>query len=432
MLKKKDMKDDDFDAAVGMTRKWDARQAGREVARNTIRKLKRPPDFFLLFSTIHYEKNGGFQEFLDGVWDVLPPDTPLIGGTVAGFMNPDGCYTRGATALAVSYPRMDVEIGIGKNSKRFPKRAARNCAKGINKKLRNSVFENDFIFDLISGSLILQVPGAGRKRVLGKTMSTLAEMLYGFSLYVLQKGSGREDEILREFVEEIGSKPILGGSSMDDNKLSSNFQFYNKKVISNSIVALGIKTDKNIDVTRDPGVKKTDIFFDATKFSKDRRIIKKINNKPALQGFLEVMDWPIGYLDERMYRKTWHYPFCFTDKEGREVQEVLGLILGSSVLFSYMTESSKLQLASATGKTILNGVENSINNQKNKKPNFGLVVSCALRLEALGNEIFRVKEELDKYFKSSPYLVIYAAGESSNTSEGLTYGNLTFNLATSN
>ena len=61
-----------FEAAVGMSRKWDAREAGREVAETTIQKLSRPPDFFLLFSTIHYEKNGGFQEFLNGVWDVLP------------------------------------------------------------------------------------------------------------------------------------------------------------------------------------------------------------------------------------------------------------------------------------------------------------------------------------------------------------------------
>ena len=102
-----------FDAAVGLSRKWDAREAGREVARNTIKKLNAPPSFFLLFSTIHYEKYGGFKEFLKGVWDVLPEGTPLVGGTVTGFMNNHGCYTRGATALAVSYSNMDVAVGYG-------------------------------------------------------------------------------------------------------------------------------------------------------------------------------------------------------------------------------------------------------------------------------------------------------------------------------
>ena len=89
-------------AAVGMSRKWDAREAGREVARNTIKQLDAPPDFFLLFSTIHYKDHGGFGEFLSGVWDVLPKGTPLVGGTVVGFMNNFGTYTRGASALAVS------------------------------------------------------------------------------------------------------------------------------------------------------------------------------------------------------------------------------------------------------------------------------------------------------------------------------------------
>ena len=71
------MLEEKLETAVGKSRKWDAREAGKEVARSTIEKLTTPPDFFLLFSTIHYEKHGGFEEFLKGVWDVLPKDTKL-------------------------------------------------------------------------------------------------------------------------------------------------------------------------------------------------------------------------------------------------------------------------------------------------------------------------------------------------------------------
>ncbi|MCJ7696842.1 MAG: hypothetical protein MUO73_00720, partial [Thermoplasmata archaeon] len=93
------MMDSKVEAAVGMSRKWDAREAGREVAETAIKKLSEPPSFFLLFSTIHYEKYGGFQEFLNGVWDVMPKETPLVGGTVTGFINNYGCFSRGASAL---------------------------------------------------------------------------------------------------------------------------------------------------------------------------------------------------------------------------------------------------------------------------------------------------------------------------------------------
>ncbi|MEM0466983.1 MAG: hypothetical protein QXX20_05230 [Candidatus Thermoplasmatota archaeon] len=88
-----------------------------------------------MFSTIHYEKHGGFQEFLNGVWEVLREGTPLVGGTVAGFMNNYGCYTHGATALAVSYPYMDVAVGYGRNTKRNPKKAARQYVKDSEHKI---------------------------------------------------------------------------------------------------------------------------------------------------------------------------------------------------------------------------------------------------------------------------------------------------------
>ena len=92
------------EATIGISRKWDAREAGKEVARTAIQKLNQPPSFFLLFSTSQYKDHGGFHQFLEGVWEVLPEETPLIGGTIAGFINNYGCFARGATALAVSYP----------------------------------------------------------------------------------------------------------------------------------------------------------------------------------------------------------------------------------------------------------------------------------------------------------------------------------------
>ena len=424
----------DFQAGVGLSRSWGPKKAGEEVAVTALEKLDKDPKFFLLYSTIHFDKEkNGMQKFVEAAYDQLPKGTPLIGGTVAGFINPYGCYTRGATGMAVSYSNMDVTVGIGHNTKRNPKKAAMECAEMINTGLDKSRFENTFIIDLISGSLILQIPGVGRKRILGEVLSFAAELSYDFSLNVLQKGSGREDEVLREFIKETRSKPTLSGSCMDDNNLVNNYQFFGRNVIENSIIALAIKTDMEVSITKDPGTTKTDTYFHATKFSKDKRIIKEINNKPALQGFLDVMGWPIEYITERMYRKTWHYPFMFTDKDGREVQEVLGLVLGSSVLFSYMTESPKLQLLSASGKSMIGGVTYAIQKQKYKNPSVGIIINCAICLEALGHKVFTVKEELDKFFRDTPYLLVYVAGEGVNTPQnGLSYGNLTFNLATLN
>ena len=181
---------EELKAGVGLSRKWDAREAGREVALSTLEKLDgENPKFFLLFSTIHYEKYGGFQELLNGVWDVLPEGTPLIGGTVAGFMNRYGCYTRGVTSLTVAHSQIDVAAGIGLNTKRDPKKAVKNCAEMIKKGLNPSNYNNKFLFELVSGGKIPQFPGMGRRRVIKSGMtSKIATKLSDISLTTLQYG----------------------------------------------------------------------------------------------------------------------------------------------------------------------------------------------------------------------------------------------------
>ena len=167
-----------LETSIGISRRWDAREAGKEVAEMTIQKLRSPPNFFLLFSTIHYKDHGGCQEFLEGVWEVLPAGTPLIGGTVAGFINNYGCYARGATALAISYPNMDVAMGYGIRTKRNPKKAARNCANMIRKGLQNSPYKNKFLIDMISAPIIPKIP------FMGETNNVKSKILGGILAHI--------------------------------------------------------------------------------------------------------------------------------------------------------------------------------------------------------------------------------------------------------
>ncbi|MCG2782779.1 MAG: hypothetical protein L6243_04240, partial [Candidatus Altiarchaeales archaeon] len=299
----------EFKAAVGLSRQWDARKAGREVAYKTLEKLGTKPDFFLLFSTIHYEKYGGFKEFLAGVWEILPKGTPLIGGTVAGFINPEGCFTRGATAMAVSYPNMDVAVGVGRNTKRAPHIAAKECAGMIKKGLENSKYENKFLFEVVSGGKIPQFPGLGRRRVIKSgIIGKLATTLSHISLIVLQKGVGREEEVLESLVGQLPDYTIIGGSAIDCNNMVENFQFFGRYVYSNSLVALGLKTNLDIKVNTTYGLKDTNIKMNITKKSGNDRVIHRIDNAPALDSFLKKITWPDDFIDERLYRKTFFIP----------------------------------------------------------------------------------------------------------------------------
>jgi hypothetical protein len=396
-----------FEASVGMSRKWDAREAGREVAENTIQKLSSPPDFLLLFSTIHYEKHGGFQEFLNGVWDVLPEGTPLIGGTVVGFMNNYGCFTRGASALAISYSNMDVSIGIGHNTKKNPDKAAYNCSKSIIKKLKNSVYKEDFVFQLVSGPTMPHFPGFGSGFILkGKIRSSLASRLIEISTKSLQKGIGREEEVLEKMSKSMEQSNIMSGSCSDDMKLSNNYQFFNKEICNNSVVAIGFKSDRQMNLRYGHGFHKLfDQTLNVTEKSFGGKIIKKINHVDAVSEFIKAIHWSDDMLNERLHEKTFFFPLGFEYPDKTLSPAAIGAILGGGFSFSFKTNSDNLYVLTASGRSIVNAINACM--EGDSLLTFG--ISCCANLVTLGDDIYHVQEYIQKYLRN--FLIIFTLGE---------------------
>lgn len=418
----------EFKAAVGLSREWDARKAGREVARDTLEKLGKDPDFFLLFSTIHYEKWGGFQEFLDGVWDVLPKGTPLIGGTVTGFICPQGCYTRGATAMAVSYPNMDVAVGIGRNTKRNPKSAARWCAGMIKDGLKNSKYENKFLFEVISGPTIPKLSWFNKKIIKSKILEGLIPSLFYISEKLLQKGVGREEEVLDELTKDMSEYSLIGGSTYDDNKMTKNYQFYNKEVLTNSIVSVGLSSQLKSSINVTHGLKEMNRKFRVTNLRGENRIIHKIDNKSATDEFLKALTWPSEYLDERAYLKTYFTPLGFK-KNGVLFPEIIGYFIGGSIICGYKIEDNDLYILSASGKSLMNAIDENLSAIKGKDNLMALGISCAIMLQTLGSNVFHIQKKLLEVFRESPFLFLYGAGVDSYTPQkGAQHINMALNM----
>jgi hypothetical protein len=386
---------------VGLSRKWDAREAGREVAETAIRGLHTPPSFFLLFSTIHYEKHGGFQEFLNGVWDVLPEGTPLVGGTVAGFMNNHGCYARGASALAISDPNIKVTIGVGHNTKRNPKKAAKQSIEMI-KKQKSSP---DFYLEFISGPIIPTFPIIGKQTVIksklfGSLMKKMIPVLWESNM-----GTDRADEVL-EYLAAHLDKPLIGSVCYDDGKLSQNYQFVDKKILKNTVVLLGISGDivpefHTVTPLIERG-KKIKISL-----AKDKRTVTKINGQKATQELCKILNWHQNNIKEveKFYSQAFYYPFCY-HKNDKIHAAMLGLILGETVYFANRIESQELELFGLTGKKIISDCKDVF-----AKPNrFTFGVMCETYIETLGNQIYTIKDLIDHSTKD--YLVLFSGGES--------------------
>jgi hypothetical protein len=420
----------EFKAAVGMSRKWDAREAGREVARDTLEKLGKDPDFFLLFSTIHYEKHGGFQELLNGVWDILPKGTPLIGGTVAGFINPQGCWTRGTTALAVNYPNMDIATGIGHNTKRNPQKAAKECAQMIKERLKNTKYSTKFLYELVSGSSIVDIPGIRKRRVLtGKIFDYLGRILSYNLLPLFQKGTGREEEVLSELSSHLTDYHILGGSAIDYPDMLENYLFFNNKVHTNSIVSLGIALDTGVDLNTTYGLTNSKRRLTVTKLGADRKTLIEINGKPALEGYLSTIGMSKEYMDERLHRRTFFTPFGYT-KNNVIFPNVIGLCFGNNIIVGYRVMDTNLELFLASGKSLIKSVDDNLDKFRNKQILFSLIVSCAARLETLGSHISTTRKKLLDFFGDKSFLLIYAGGEDVYTPpDDIRHMNESFNVA---
>jgi hypothetical protein len=417
------------EAAVGMSRKWDAREAGREVAETAIKNLTLPPDFFLLFSTIHYEKYGGFQEFLNGIWDVIPKETPLVGGTVTGFINNYGCFSRGASALAVSYPYMDVAVGVGKNTKRNPHRAAKQCAEMIQNRLKETPYKKKFLLNFISGPVMPSIPGVGQKKYIRSGfVSNFALQTFGLSQSLVQKGLGREDEIFEETVKELPDYQMILGTSMDDYKGIRNYQFINDKILTNAVVNLGIATDLDFKVCTTHGMKKTNLYFTITKLSARNHAICKINNKPAVPELLKLLHWPEGFLTEdTMLHTILYYPISLK-RRGREVPVVMPMIMKDYIFVPCIIDDGKVSILTVSGKDLINAVKENLHFFNGMQPEFGLFSACMTILQTLGHKTNIIQEELHHYFKDKPFLLFYGAGEGTySQANDITYANMSFN-----
>jgi len=50
-----------FEIGIGTSQNWDPYVAANDIMTQALSKISHPPKFIILFSTIHYQKNNGFN-----------------------------------------------------------------------------------------------------------------------------------------------------------------------------------------------------------------------------------------------------------------------------------------------------------------------------------------------------------------------------------
>lgn len=408
-------------SGVGFSNKWDSSTAGHDVAIDLLDKMAgKKPNLILLFSSIHYMNNGGFDNLLKGVYKVFPDDVPLIGGTVAGFIIPQGCFSHGVTAFGIYSEDMDFVIAVSENIKRNPEQAAIICSNKLKEGFSKSKFANNFILSLPSGTTSPKIPGIpdNTRVIKSKFLSKLMIVGLQLSLVLLQKGPGREEIIIQTLAKNFPDAKIIGGSFIDDNKGYFNFQFFNKKVYTNMLITVGISSNYGISVNSNFGLIETSKKFKITKKSVFDLFIQEINGKPASNEILSILGWPAYFLEDsaKILRRTFYVPIGYLI-DGKRYISMMAFIFGTGLVVSPKVMSEDACIMTASGKQILDVVDQNLNDTKEKDLQFGLITSCIVRLENLGASGYDVHSKLKEHFKDKPFIQIDVVGEDVYTKE---------------
>ena len=416
-----------FEVGIGTSQEWDPERAIDDAVTQALSTLTDSPKFALLFSTIHYEKDKGFQRILNKVYAKIPQNTPLIGGTVAGFSNSKGCFTRGLTIALFNTDLVKPYVSIGENTKRNPTKAAEQYQQRLEKNIGNTKEKELNSILIISGGKVPYIPFLKQGRVItSNIIGEIVSKMTGLTLRFMQKGVAREEEILSHLKKIDPNSNFISLSAMDDERMDKNFVFYNNKVTSDVIVGLTLVGEMKFDINTEVSLNDTGLKFQVTKIGKDKRTLKELNNYPAKEEFIRRMGWPKDYFNENIYRKVFFYPITQI-KDGQELPCVAGLFLGNNIYTTYQIESDEISIKSYSGNKVIESVENDMRKHDLNPLKFLFVVECGIRLEAMGRRVFKVKDKIEEFTLGKPFLLVYPAGEGTYINKVLRYGNETYN-----
>ena len=398
-----------FEISTGMGRDWDGVKAIADAITTLQKKLHQKPKFLLFFTTIHYKK--GHRKMLDLISNSFGPDVPMVGGTIPGFIVKEGVFSRGVLIAAYVSDEVEVFQVVGTHTKRNPKRAATQLVEQIKKDSRVEKYKTKILIEFISGPTVPQFPMFKRKKVIrNNQIGKLLSLFSNLFLETFENGVGREEEVLQTLASNLADWQIIGGSTLDDNNLIDNMQFYGNQILRNSIVGLVILTNKSTSIKTTYGLKQSGKPLSIQLNDRNSRIITQVDSMPAVHGLLQKTGWFEDTLDEKLYRKTFHYTIGFK-KNGILYPEVIGACYGSDIWVGYNMDGTDVQILIATGDKILEAIKSNIDEQIGPKTDFFFMTCCASIMETLGRNNYLIKKILDDKFNEKDYFLLYVGGE---------------------
>lgn len=245
----------------------DAKEAAKLAVREAIVKLDdHKPDILFLFSSVKYDQ----KKLLEGAKDEVP-GVPIVGGSSAGEIASWASVNGAVNAMAIASDQIKFSIGCGAGVSKDSFGAGSETARAV--LVANDGKKPDLLImipDGITGNGAAIVEGA--QSVLGKNF------------------------------------PIIGGSAGDDYLFKKTFEYCGDKVITDSVVGIGISGKFSYGFGIRHGWEPIGLPLTITKA--EGAVIKEINHEPALKVYQDYFGKDASDLiREPLARMAYTYPF---------------------------------------------------------------------------------------------------------------------------
>ncbi len=233
-----------LEVGVGWSKIEDSYIAGREASEKAISALGSPsPDLVFAFSSIRFDH----KKLIKGVREVFK-DKPLLGCTTGGEICSEGPQKGSVVVSALKFQKAKIKIGKVEN---------------ISKNLRKAGED--------IGSIL--------------TKDILPEE--GGTIFVFPDGlSGNMTELVRGIYDSIHPTiDLVGGGAGDEFLFEKTYQFFNDKVITDSVVGVYINTDIHCGYGVRHGFSPVGEPLLVTKAKGN--ILYELNQRPAIDAYLE-------------------------------------------------------------------------------------------------------------------------------------------------
>ncbi|HDZ76792.1 MAG TPA: hypothetical protein ENH41_01745, partial [Candidatus Omnitrophica bacterium] len=336
---------------IGLSRNKDAYIAGREAARQAAGIIKNQDiSIAFVFTTVQFNP----EKILEGVKTVLSK-TPVVGSSGAGIITSSGIYMNAVAVLAISSTKIKFATACVTD---LDKKDLRDCGQKLAR---------------------IALKGLGTSK---------REIFITFVDGLIKNGS----QLIAGIKETLGiSLPIIGGSSADDLKFKKTYQFFNKQVLTNSVVGVLVGENATIRIGIKHGWKPLGKPRIAT--SASGNIIKSIDNKPAISIYEdyfgkdnhEIKSGKLIYLSIR-------YPLGIY-LEGEEEYLLRNAIDitqdGSLICQGDVPQNATLKLMMGTKETTLRAAAQAAEelkrtSGKHKPPKFAIIFDSFSRNRLLG------------------------------------------------